>query len=142
MKTRSHLGLVAILLAVGTACSPFGYGEDRFYDQLGKIGCEKAFECDLEAASETWFNQDNCEESYALQASASVDAHQACTYRRQKAKTYVKLYKELGCTVSPADMAEIEQAWSDVYEREGEVPGTTGDTGTADDTGLLGASAL
>jgi len=132
---RTRLGIVAACFLL-TACSPFGWSEDRFYEKLGRATCEKAFECDTQEASETWFNQENCEQAFGPIALASMEAHTACKYKRTKAKKYVKLYKKLDCIVSVGEAGELEQAWNDVYECEGEATTGTGDTAAPEDTGL------
>ena len=136
-RSLHRLGGIAVLIGLGSACSPFGWSEDRFYAKLAKASCEKAFECDTQNASETWFNQDNCEDAYGPIALASMDAHAACAYRRTKAKKYVKRYRKLECTISTGEAADLEAAWDAVYDCEGEdAPGETSDTGRTGDTGL------
>ena len=133
-----RLATVALLLSAGAACSPFGYSERAFYDKLGTISCEKAFECDLQSASETWHNQSNCEEAYSVQAAAWLESYSACEYSRRKAKKYVKAYKKLDCTVSWDAWAELDALWDEVYQCEGGTGAPSGDTGGARHTGDTG----
>ncbi len=135
-----RLAAVALFFVTGTACSPFGYGEEAFYEKLGRVSCEKAFECDLQNASETWFNQGNCEDAYNAQAAVWLDTYAACKYSRRKAKKYVKTYKRLDCIATQADWAELDQLWGEVYECSGSLGGDTSETGTRSngDTGDTG----
>jgi hypothetical protein len=130
MKSLWRLAAVAMGVVVSTGC---GISEDHFYDKVRKIGCERAFECEPEDAQAQWANEDACVDAFSDAVGDARVAKLGCTYKRKKARKYLRAYKRIDCEAAASELEELEAKLEAVYECPGDsvsAADETGDTGS------------